>query len=55
MFLKFMLRIDETIYPNLGYPPQKQRKSTFSQENWYESAWDIIDAPETYVENSWGP
>ena len=36
-----------TIYPNLGYPRQKHRKSIFLQEKWSESASDISDVPET--------
>ena len=29
------------IYPNLGYPRQKRRKSTFLHEKWYESNLSI--------------
>ena len=49
------LNWSDTIYPNWGYPRQKRRKSTFLHEKWYESISSIIDVPETYVENSWGP
>ena len=45
----------DTIYPNLGYPRQKGRKTTFLHEKWSESNLDNSDAPETDVENSWGP
>ena len=48
------LKWSDTIYPNLGYPREKQRKSTFLHEKWSESALSISDVPETYVENSWG-
>ena len=48
------LNWSDTIYPNLGYPRQKRRKSTFLQENWSGSTLSISDVPETYVENSWG-
>ena len=43
------------IYPNLGYPRQKRRKSTFLHEKWSESTLSISDVLETYVDNSWGP
>ena len=46
------LNWSDTIYPNLRYPRQKHRKSTFLQERLSESASDISDVPETYVENS---
>ena len=49
------LNWSDTIYPNLGLPRQKRRKSTFWNEKWSESTLDISDVPETYVENSWGP
>ena len=45
----------DTIYPNLGYPRQKRRKTTFLHEKWSESILSISDVLETYVENSWGP
>ena len=48
------LNWSHTIYPNLGYPRQKRRKSTFLNEKWSESTLSISDVPETYVENSWG-
>ena len=48
------LNWSDTIYPNLGYPREKRRKSTFFHEKWSESALFISDVPETYVENSWG-
>ena len=48
------LNWSDTIYPNLGYPREKHRKSTFLHEKWSESALSISDVPETYVENSWG-
>ena len=48
------LNWSDTIYPNLGCPRQKRRKSTFLQENWSENTLSISDVPETYVENSWG-
>ena len=48
------LNWSDTIYPNLGYPPEKRRKSTFFHQNWPESTLSISDVPETYVENSWG-
>ena len=44
----------DTIYPNLGDPREKRRKSTFLHEKWSESALSISVVPETYVENSWG-
>ena len=49
------LNWSDTIYPNLGYPRQKRRKSTFLHEKWSESILSISDVLETYVENSWGP
>ena len=49
------LNWSDTIYPNLGYPRQKRRKTTFVHEKWSESNLDNSDVPETYVENSWGP
>ena len=49
------LNWSDTIYPNLGYPRQKRRKSIFLHEKWSESILSISDVPETYVENSWGP
>ena len=49
------LNWSDTIYPNLGYPRQKRRKSTFLHKRWSESIVSISDALETYVENSWGP
>ena len=49
------LNWSDAIYPNLGYPRQKRRKSTFFHEKWSESTWSISDDLETYVENSWGP
>ena len=49
------LNWSDTIYPNLGYPRQKRRKSTFLHEKWSESTLSISDDLETYVENSWGP
>ena len=48
------LNWSDTIYPNLGYPREKRRKSTFFYEKWSESTLFISDVPETYVENSWG-
>ena len=48
------LNWSDTIYPNLGYPPEKRRKSTFFHQYWPESTLSISDVPETYVENSWG-
>ena len=48
------LNWSDTIYPNLGYPREIRRKSTFFHEKWSESALSISDVPETYVENSWG-
>ena len=48
------LNWSDTIYPNLGYPREKRRKSTFFHEKWSESTLSISDVPETYVENSWG-
>ena len=38
----------DTIYPNLGNPSQKRRKSTFFQEKWLESTLDISDVAETF-------
>ena len=49
------LNWSDTIYPNLGYPRQKHRKSTLLHEKWSEGNLDNSDVPETYVENSWGP
>ena len=49
------LNWSDTIYPNLGYPRQKRRKSTFLNEKWSESILSISHILETYVENSWGP
>ena len=49
------LNWSDTIYPNLGCPSQKRRKSTSLQEKWLGSTLDISDVPETYVEDSWGP
>ena len=49
------LNWSHTIYPNLGYPRQKRRNSTFLNEKWSESTLSISDVYETYVENSWGP
>ena len=48
------LNWSDTIYPNLGYPREKRRKSTFLHEKWSERALFISDVPETYVEYSWG-
>ena len=48
------LNWSDTIYPNLGYPREKRRKSTFLHEKWSESNLSISEVPETYVENSWG-
>ena len=48
------LNWSHTIYPNLGYPRQKRRKSTFLHEKWSESILSISDVPQTYVGNSWG-
>ena len=48
------LNWSDTIYPNLGYPREKRRKSTFFHEKWSESTLSISDVPETYVENGWG-
>ena len=48
------LNWNDTIYPNLGYPRQKRRKSTFLQENWSGSTLSISDAPETDIENIGG-
>ena len=48
------LNWSDTIYPNLGSPRQKRRKSTFLHEKWSESTLSISDVPEIYVENSWG-
>ena len=45
----------DTIYPNLGYPRQKRRESTFLHEKLSESFLSISDVPENYVGNSWGP
>ena len=49
-----VLNWSDTIYPNLGYPRQKRRKSTFLQENWSGSTLSISDAPETDIENIGG-
>ena len=49
------LNWSDTIYPNLGYPRQKHKKSTFLIQKWSESTLDVSDVPETYVQNSWGP
>ena len=49
------LNWSDTIYPNLWYPRQKRRKSTFLQENWSGSTLSISDVPKTYIENSWCP
>ena len=49
------LNWSDTIYPNLGYPRQKRRKTTFLHEKWSESILSISDVLETYVENSWVP
>ena len=49
------LNWSDTIYPNLWYPSQKRRKSTFFLEKWPESTLDISDVPETYVQIIWGP
>ena len=48
------LNWSDTIYPTLGYPREKRRKSTIFHEKWSESTLSISDVPETYVENSWG-
>ena len=48
------LNWSDTIYPNLGYPSQKRRKSTLLHEKWSESTLSISDVPETYIDNSWG-
>ena len=49
------LNWSHTIYPNVGYPRQKRRKSTYWREKLSESTLSISDVPETYVGNSWGP
>ena len=49
------LNWSDPIYPNLGYPRRKRRKSIFLREKWPESTFHISDVPETYVENIWGP
>ena len=49
------LNWSHTIYPNLGFPRQKRRKSTFLREKLSESFLFISDVPENYVGNSWGP
>ena len=49
------LNWSHAIYPNLGYPRQKRRKSTFLHEKLSERTLSISDALETYVENNWGP
>ena len=48
------LNWSDTIYPNLGYPRQKRRKSIFLQKRWSDSILNNSDVPETHVENSWG-
>ena len=48
------LNWSDTIYPNLGYPREKRRKSTIFHEKWSVSTLCISDVPETYVEYSWG-
>ena len=48
------LNWSHTIYPNLGYPRQKRRKSTFPKEKLSESILFISDVPESYVGNSSG-
>ena len=48
------LNWSDTIYPNIGLPRQKRRKSTFLNQKWSETTLDISDIPETYVVNSWG-
>ena len=50
-----VLNWSDTLYPNLGYPRQKRRKSTFLHEKLSESILSISDVPENYVGNSWGP
>ena len=49
------LNCSDTIYQNLRQFRQKWRKSIFLSQKWSESTLDVIDVPETYVENSWGP
>ena len=49
------LNWSDTIYPNVGYPRQKRRKSTFLHDNWSGSTLPISDVPKTYIEKSWGP
>ena len=49
------LNWSDTIYPSLGYPRQKRRKSTFLHEKLSESILSISDVPKNYVGNSWGP
>ena len=49
------LNWSHTIYPNLGYPRQKRRKSTFLHEKLSESISSISGVPENYVGNSRGP
>ena len=49
------LNWSDTIYPNLEFPRQKSRKSTFLHKKWSESNLDNSDVPEYYVENSWDP
>ena len=44
----------DAIDPNLGYPRQKRRKSTFLHEKWSERTLSISDVLETHVDNSWG-
>ena len=48
------LNWNDTLYPNLGYPREKRRKSTIFHEKWSVSTLCISDVPETYVEYSWG-
>ena len=49
------LNWSDTIYPNLGYPRQNTKNRHFWHEKSYELTLFIIDVPETYVENIWGP
>ena len=48
------LKWSDTIYPNLGYPREKRKKSTIFHEKLSVSTLCISDVPETYVKNSWG-
>ena len=48
------LNWSDTIYPNLVQPRQNDENRYFKSK-WSESTLDIIDVPETYVANSWGP